>query len=74
MPNVLLQMMMGQLQTRNPKMFQMIAQAKNSGVNPQDFMKQMIGDVSPEQLQNVFRQAKSMGVPPEILNQIQNLR
>lgn len=65
---------MGQLQTRNPKMFQMISQAKNSGVNPQDFMKQMMGDVSPEQLQNVFTQAKSMGVPNEVLNQIQNLR
>lgn len=65
---------MGQLQTRNPKMFQMISQAKNSGVNPQDFMKQMMGDVSPEQLQNVFAQAKNMGVPNEVLNQIQNLR
>ena len=39
----------------------MISQAKNSGVNPQDFMKQMMGDVSPEQLQTVFTQAKSMG-------------
>ena len=52
----------------------MISQAKNSGVNPQDFMKQMMKDVSPEQLQNVFTQAKNMGVPNEVLNQIQNLR
>lgn len=64
---------MGQLQSRNPKMFQMITQAQNSGANPQDFMKQIMGRATPEQMQNVLNQAKNMGVPPEILNQVQNM-
>lgn len=64
---------MGQLQSRNPKMFQMINQAKSSGTNPQDFMKQIMNGATPEQMQNVLTQAKNMGAPNEVLNQIQNM-
>lgn len=65
---------MNQLQARNPQAFQMINQARNSGTNPQEFIRQMMNGVTPEQMQNVLTQAKNMGVPPEILNQVQNMK
>ncbi len=55
-------------------MFQMINQAKNNGTNPQDMLKQMVGNSNPEQMQNIIQQAKSMGCPDDILNQLQNLK
>lgn len=64
---------MNQLRARNPQMFQMINQAKNSGANPKDFMKQVMNGATPEQMQNVLTQAKNMGAPDEVLNQIQNM-
>lgn len=63
---------MQQLQVRNPQVFQKINQAMNSGINPQDFMKQIMGNVSPQEMQNVMTQAKQFGVPDEVLQQIQN--
>ena len=65
---------MNQLQARNPQAFQMINQARNSGTNPQELIRQMMNGVTPEQMQNVLTQAKNMGVPPEILNQVQNMK
>lgn len=64
---------MNQLRARNPQMFQMINQARNNGANPQDFMKQVMNGATPEQMQNVLTQAKNMGAPDEVLNQIQNM-
>lgn len=55
-------------------MFQMINQAKNNGTNPQDMLKQMVGNSNSEQMQNIIQQAKSMGCPDDILNQLQNLK
>lgn len=74
MQEMLMKMLMGQLQTKNPQMFQMINQAKNSGGNPQNILKQIMGKSSPEQMQQVLTQAKSMGVPENVLSQIQNLK
>ena len=64
---------MNQLQSKNPQAFQMINQARSSGANPQDFMKQMMGNVSPQDMQQVLVQAKQMGVPDEVLQQVQNI-
>lgn len=70
-----MQMMMKNLQGRNPQAFNQISNAINSGTNPQDFMQQMMknGNVTPEQMSNVLNQAKQMGVPNEILSQVQNM-
>lgn len=68
-----MQMLMSQLQAKNPQAFQIINNAKNSGANPQEFMKQMMNGVSPEQMQNILSQAKNMGVPDEVLKQVQNM-
>lgn len=65
---------MNQLRARNPQMFQMINQARNSGANPKDFMKQVMNGATPEQMQNVLTQASNLGVPKEILSQIQQLK
>ena len=65
---------MGQLQNQNPQMFQMINQAKNNGTNPEQFLKQMMGNKTPEQMQQVLAQAKQMGVPDEVLQKVQNLK
>lgn len=65
---------MNQLQSKNPQMFQMINTARNNGANPQDMLKQMVGNVNPQQMQNIMQQAKSMGCPDSVLSQIQNLK
>lgn len=63
---------MQQLQTRNPQAYQEINQAINNGVNPLDFMKQVVGKVSPQEMQTVMTQAKQFGVPDDVLQQVQN--
>ena len=65
---------MGQLQARNPQMASQINQAMNSGADPQALMRQMMGNMDNSQMQQVLGQAKNMGVPDNILNQIQNMK
>lgn len=64
---------MSQLQSKNPQAYQMINQARNSGANPQDFMKQMMGNVNSQDMQQILTQAKQLGVPDEVLQQVQNM-
>lgn len=66
-------MLMGNLQSRNPQMASQISNAMQSGANPQDFMKQMMGNVNPQQMQQIMTQAKSIGVPDNVLSQVQNM-
>ena len=72
MINPLIQMLMGQLQSKNPQMFQVINQARNNGANAQGILKQMISKASPQQIQSVMQRAEQMGVPTSVLNSIQN--
>lgn len=65
---------MGQLQAQNPQAFQEINQAINSGVNPQQFMKQVMGNATPQQMQQVLQMGKQFGVPDEVLQQVQNMK
>ena len=65
---------MQQVQNQNPQAFQMVNQAINSGANPMQFMKQVMGNVSPQQMQDIMTQAKQFGVPDEVLQQIQNIK
>lgn len=65
---------MGQLQSKNPQMANQISQAMNNGTNPQALMKQMMGNMDNAQIQNALNQAKQIGVPDNILNQMQNMR
>lgn len=69
---MMFQMLMSQLKTRNPQMYQTISQARSNGVNPQEFIKQMTQNSTPEQMQQVLTQAQQFGVPSDILAQVQN--
>ena len=74
MQNPIMSMLMNQLQRRNPQMFQAINQAQSNGINPQNMIKQMMGNVNPQQIQNIIQQAKVIGCPDSILNQLQNMK
>ena len=63
---------MNQIKNQNPQAYNMITQAMNSGANPQELVKQFMGDMSPEQLSSVMATAKQYGVPNEVLSQLQN--
>lgn len=69
-----MKMLMGQLQARNPQMANQISQAMQSGANPQALMKQMMGNMNNGQIQQVLTQAKNLGVPDNILQQMQNIK
>ena len=70
----MLGMIMGILQSRNPQMYQTINQAMNSGQNPQGLIKQVMGNISPEQREGIIKNAKNMGCPSNVLSQIQNMK
>lgn len=59
---------MNQLKAKNPQMYQMINQRKN---NPVELLKDTIGRYTPEQREAFFNQAKMMGFPDNVLQEIQ---
>lgn len=69
-----MKMLMGQLQARNPQMASQISQAMQSGTDPKTIMKQMMGNVDNNQMQQMMGQLKQFGCPDNILNQIQNMK
>lgn len=71
--NPILQNLMNQLQTKSPQGFQMVTQMMNNGGNPQAFLQQILGKTNPQQMQSLLNQAKSFGVPDNVLSQIQNM-
>ena len=71
MQNPIMSMLMNQLQGQS---YNMVSQMMRNGVNPQNMLKQMMGNINPTQMQQVLSQAKSFGVPDNILSQIQNFK
>lgn len=59
---------------QNLQMYQQLSQLQRNNVNPQELLKQTIGQATPQQIQNVLIQAKQLGVPETILAQIQNMK
>lgn len=70
----LMKSLMTQLQNNNPQMASEIKGLLDGTKNPQDIVKQVISGFSPYQKQNVLNQARSMGVPAEIIEQVQNMK
>ncbi len=68
MQNQITNLMLNQLKAKNPQMYQMISQNQN---NPMDLLKNTIGNYSPEQKEKFFNQAKMMGFPDNVLQEIQ---
>ena len=69
-----MQMLMNQLQAKNPKGHQAIQSLMQNNGNPQAILQQMMGNATPEQRQNLLSQAQNYGVPNEILSKIQNMK
>lgn len=74
MKDTIINMLLTQLQGRNPQAASQIRQAMNSGTNPQSLMKQMMGNSDNNQIQQVITQAKNLGVPDSVLSQVQNIK
>lgn len=55
-------------------MYQQLSQLKNSGANPQILIQQMVSKTNSQQMQEILSQAKNLGVPDNILAQIQNMK
>ena len=72
--NLILTMLFNQLQMSNPQMYQQISQLQRNNANPQELIKQAMENASPQQIQYVLGQAKQLGVPENILAQIQNMK
>ena len=70
----IMQMLMSKLQSKNPQGYQAVSQAMRSNGNPQAMLKQLLGNATPEQKQGLLNQAKSYGVPDNILSQLQNMK
>lgn len=67
-------LLMTQLRAKNPQIASQISNAMNSGSNPQEIIKQMLGNANQEQIKSVLNQAKQFGVPEDILKQVQNIK
>ena len=72
--NPIIQMLMTQLRTQNPQGYNMLNQMMQSGVSPQQFLNQMVGNSNPQQMQQILQQAKQFGVPDNFLAQMQNMK
>ena len=61
--NPVMNMLMQKLQKTNPQGYSMINQLRQSGGNPNDLLKQVMGKASPEQRQQLLNTAKSYRLP-----------
>lgn len=57
---------------KNPQMFNQYEQIRKNNTNPMDLFKQMTSSYTPQQMASFMNFAQSMGVPNELLQQVQN--
>lgn len=74
MNNQLLNSLLEQTKRNNPQGFQIINTMMQSGTNPQAFLKQVLGNAKPEQIEGLISRAKQLNCPDSILKQIQNIK
>lgn len=72
MKNIQVNNVLNQLRMRQPQQYQLIQQMVQNKGNPMDLLKQVVGGYTPEQLQNFYTTAQKMGVPNDVLSQVQN--
>lgn len=63
---------MSNLEAKDPRLANQIKTMMNNGSDPKSIARQMMGNITPEQISNVLSMAKQYGVPDEILSQLQN--
>ena len=73
-PMSIIQTMMNQMKVKMPKNFQLAQNLMQSNGNPQGLVKQIMGNISPEQKQNLLNQMKQYGCPNDLLSQLQNMK
>ena len=66
----IMQILMNQLKVRNPQAFQIIQQAQKNQNNPEELFKEMTKDYKPEQMKQIFNQARMFGVSDDIINKL----
>lgn len=74
MNNQLLNSLLEQTKRNNPQGFQIINTMMQSGTSPQAFLKQVLGNAKPEQIESLISKAKQLNCPDSILKQIQNIK
>lgn len=74
MNNPMMNTFMNMLKARNPQGYAKVNQAMQMGTQPQALVKQFMSEATPEQKEAVIQQATQMGVPKEILKQIQDMK
>lgn len=72
MQNPLMTILTNQIKSRYPQAFQMVEQMRRNNGNPMELFKQVTGNFTPEQMNGFFTQAKNIGFPQELLQQVQN--
>lgn len=73
-PMSIIQTMMGQMKVKMPQNFQTINALMQGKNNPQGLVRQIMGNINPEQKQNLLNQMKQYGCPDNILSQLQNMK
>lgn len=72
--NPVINMLMQKLQKTNPGGYNMINQLRQSGGNPNAILNQMMGNMQPQQKQQLLQNAKQYGVPDSVLSHFQNMK
>lgn len=62
------------MKVKMPQNFQVAQNLMQSNGNPQGLVKQIMGNISPEQKQGLLNQMKQYGCPDNILSQLQNMK
>ena len=57
-----------------PQNFQVVNNLMQNKANPQDLVNQIMGNITPEQKQNLLNQCKAYGMPEELLSKLQNMK
>ena len=66
--------LMNMLKQKNPQGYNMINQLRQSGGNPNAILNQMMGNMQPQQKQQLLQSAKQYGVPDNVLSHFQNMK
>ena len=59
---------------KNKQGYQTVNALMQNNGNPNELLKQVVGNMSDEQKQNLFKQCKGYGVPEQLLSQLQNMK
>ena len=73
-PMSIIQTLMNQMKVKLPQNFQTINALMQNKNNPQDLVNQIMGNITPEQKQNLLNQCKSYGMPEQLLSKLQNMK